>query len=1093
MLGFLTDTDYATDQAAGIVRVNNKYGIILAQNGLLSIDPATSTDIKAGTSLNPLVPIKQHVSTFYGLAKAAGDTTQASSDNAVGTYTDAAKTAIKSMLDIPDGGDYVTKDSVDNAGITGRTYTELFNGEFSVTTATTSDYSKPYARASVTGRISKHYIYRVTVNDTVYTLRCRLWWESNNSNFKVYEYLGNIGLYVNNTSEIPGGTDNVNFVIISDLNNSNSIDVFTTTAGTYTIKVERINETLTKLPKSLIYQDSYQPFEVRNNGGTYNGFSVGVNTLANSARGTMAFGYCNNVGYDDEGFSIAFGVDNNISNDLGLAFGSHNQITGQRGIVIGNGSTASSGDAIVIGNSSTASGSGAVALGNINTVSGMSSLAGNVMNTVSGNYSAAFGAQNTVSGSYSAAFGSVNIVNHAGQFVFGACNVADPSTNPSYAAGNYIEIVGNGSSNNNRSNARTLDWDGNEHLKGDVYVNCNADSTGGTKLATVDDVPDIQIDGTSIVSSGVANIPVASVNNLGVIKVVTGYGLMVNATSKGLRIDSANSNHIKASSSGYVPITPAKQHESVFYGLTRAAGVNMNTSDNPVGTYTDAAKGAIQHMLGIDQSIAPYESDTTADNAYAIGDLFMLNGKMHRATAVTSIGDTLSVGTNCEVVGLEDVFVKNTDYPNPSSGTPGVLKLDQQNTSGLYVNSSNGKLSTAPATEAQLKEATNAYRPVTPYREHIATFYGLAKAAGDTTQSASSNAVGTYTDTAKTAIKSMLGVPNNAYDLNKGTALPANADLNDYITPGVYCTDSTTISTIENSPTTFEFKMIVEKINEDYGKQIVIDYWGYHYERAFTILDGVLLAWKKVITGEDYATSSKAGLVRVSNTFGTYVDSNYPEYIRIYRAQESDIKSGANGSNYALYRPITPQVQKNAVFYGLAEAAGDTTQSQSSNTIGTYTNEAKTAIRNMLGISSGGGGTGAVDDVQVNGTSIVSNGVANIPIANASTAGVVKADPTNGIGVESQNKMYINYAPSDLIKSGTGSYRPITPPKQHESVFYGLAKAAGDTTQSSSSNTVGTYTDEAKTAIKSMIGVPTMQEIITAVHESYASAEEVSF
>jgi hypothetical protein len=37
-----------------------------------------------------------------------------------------------------------------------------------------------------------------------------------------------------------------------------------------------------------------------------------------------------------------------------------------------------------------------------------------------------------------------------------------------------------------------------------------------------------------------------------------------------------------------------------------------------------------------------------------------------------------------------------------------------------------------------------------------------------------------------------------------------------------------------------------------------------------------------------------------------------------------------------------------ATFYGLAKAAGDTTQSQSLNAVGTYTEEAKLAIRNMI-------------------------------------------------------------------------------------------------------------------------------------------------
>ena len=43
--------------------------------------------------------------------------------------------------------------------------------------------------------------------------------------------------------------------------------------------------------------------------------------------------------------------------------------------------------------------------------------------------------------------------------------------------------MGNGADILNKSNAYALDWDGNVYLKGGVYVNCNADSTGGTKLS----------------------------------------------------------------------------------------------------------------------------------------------------------------------------------------------------------------------------------------------------------------------------------------------------------------------------------------------------------------------------------------------------------------------------------------------------------------------------------------------------------------------------------------------------------------------------------------------------------------------------------
>lgn len=47
----------------------------------------------------------------------------------------------------------------------------------------------------------------------------------------------------------------------------------------------------------------------------------------------------------------------------------------------------------------------------------------------------------------------------------------------------FADIVGNGSDTLNKSNAYALDWNGNLYLKGGVYVNCNADSTGGTKLS----------------------------------------------------------------------------------------------------------------------------------------------------------------------------------------------------------------------------------------------------------------------------------------------------------------------------------------------------------------------------------------------------------------------------------------------------------------------------------------------------------------------------------------------------------------------------------------------------------------------------------
>ena len=144
-------------------------------------------------------------------------------------------------------------------------------------------------------------------------------------------------MYVSDISGVPGDIDNVPFIIISDLNDASSIDVLTSSAGTYNILVERIDNTQTELPKSLIYGDSYEPVVKKNNSGTYNGYSLGVNTLSNT-RGTFALGYGNTVSQD---FGIAFGIGNEVSGKYGTASGEHNTVSGESALVEGFNNTAS--------------------------------------------------------------------------------------------------------------------------------------------------------------------------------------------------------------------------------------------------------------------------------------------------------------------------------------------------------------------------------------------------------------------------------------------------------------------------------------------------------------------------------------------------------------------------------------------------------------------------------------------------------------------------------------------------------------------------------------------------------------------------------
>lgn len=162
-------------------------------------------------------------------------------------------------------------------------------------------------------------------------------------------------------------------------------------------------------------------------------------------------------------------------------------------------------------------------------------------------------------------------------------------------------------------------------------------------------VQDVQINGTSILSNGVANVPVATSSESGVVQAANWYGVEMNGTA--LRIFRALESDIKAGTHAYRPITPSLQQNSVFYALAKLAGADMASSSSPVGQYTDAAKDKIMKMIGILDMIAPYESTGVATRAYGVGDCFIQGGHLYRATASISIGVSFSA-SNCEQTTL---------------------------------------------------------------------------------------------------------------------------------------------------------------------------------------------------------------------------------------------------------------------------------------------------------------------------------------------------------------------------------------------------------------------------------------------------------
>ncbi len=121
------------------------------------------------------------------------------------------------------------------------------------------------------------------------------------------------------------------------------------------------------------------------------------------------------------------------------------------------------------GYSTVASGDYSHAEGSGTTASGPNSHAEGYGTIASGEYSHAEGRYTTASGDGSHAGGYDTAAQRKSQHVFGEYNVLD-TTGTTTTRGQYVEIVGNGTADDARSNARTLDWSGNEVLAGKLTV-----------------------------------------------------------------------------------------------------------------------------------------------------------------------------------------------------------------------------------------------------------------------------------------------------------------------------------------------------------------------------------------------------------------------------------------------------------------------------------------------------------------------------------------------------------------------------------------------------------------------------------------------
>ncbi len=581
-------------------------------------------------------------------------------------------------------------------------------------------------------------------------------------------------------------------------------------------------------------------------------------------------------------------------------------------------------------------------------------------------------------------------------------------------------------------------------------------------IAAIDvPVQDVQVNGTSVVQDGVANVPLASTSTIGVIKTKASSDSGLKMVTDSLVIDCAGASAIKAGTNSYMPIVPEKQDQSTFYGLAKAAGdTTQSQSSNFVGIYTDEAKAAINNMLGsatkeelaaIDY--APAIHATTSNNTFTDG----VEGRPAACTIElkpTQAGSGTPSASNIRTItGYQEVYLWRGNGENHTALSTDPFTGGIGATAAKFV----------ALSPFQSLEAYRISRAELVADKHYRLEFNL-EISGTTETNRPRVYIGNTMPTSGTSsIATKINENNGHYiiDFNTNTQQLYSGDVFSF-SPISFRNDvqnvQFTISNLTLIETDSWYFNIPEEAQDVYGESMSMD------ENLHLIT-----VEKKAFFGGVFTidTDGNTVLTKTHKCIRSYNGETLPG---VWISDRDEYASGTTPTTGAL------------VVYELAEADRETYVIQKhyvtslagvnvfTSDVGTvsidgYIADTKLYIDNAT--------AGGIQDVQVNGQSVVTDGVANIPMASGSTSGVVIIDTSNQTGIQIRNnKLMLRPAVLNDIKASWGEAKPLTPPLQDASAFYGLAKAAGDTTQSASSNAVGSYTENAKSKISEMLNAP---------------------
>ena len=381
------------------------------------------------------------------------------------------------VYEYKDGAIRLWTNASSSPGIESETYEVLFGGQFTVTTAADAEHEHPWVRTNITsGSIREDTRYRITFDGESYVLPgfglCTTYNDeaAGRVGYDSFTAVGAVTLFRISYSGLFVKPQNVPFLLVyGDGTGTSYLDVYTEAAGEHTVLVESESAEYSQIDPYLVYGMGTTPFGFR-----YAQMSLGANEIIGDLPG-FAVGAGNVV---SGRHSFAAGAGCEVSGLYSCAVGIQNKASGQYSFAGGSSCHSEANGAFTYGSRNVAKAAGSHAEGYYTRAESTASRA-----HVEGYGCRTYAEASHVEGGGTWADASQTLTHIGGvnnakstetgktvqiiRYLFDGTTVRDVVT---MTLGKYAEVIGNGDSDDARSNARTLDWDGNEAIAGSLTL-----------------------------------------------------------------------------------------------------------------------------------------------------------------------------------------------------------------------------------------------------------------------------------------------------------------------------------------------------------------------------------------------------------------------------------------------------------------------------------------------------------------------------------------------------------------------------------------------------------------------------------------------